>query len=158
MNNKGFMIVELLMAAAIIALLAANIAVPAAFRHVEAAQEKICAETRRVTEHAELNYFMDTGEHSTVLQDLVDAGYLKKLPKCPAKGVYAWKAYPADDPAYHTVLVCSVHGVEGEEIVIAEPAPEAAEPPGPEPEATEPGEDKEDKEDKEKKEDKQKKK
>ncbi|MGB2601745.1 MAG: prepilin-type N-terminal cleavage/methylation domain-containing protein [Candidatus Omnitrophota bacterium] len=118
LGNKGFTLIEIVVVAGVIGLVAANLAVPAYLTHIETARKKVCIENRRVTEHAEQRYFLDIGKYSSSLQDLVDKGYIKVLSECPSGGIYAWSPYLQDDSGYHTVLACSVHGSLVERLTI----------------------------------------
>jgi len=110
MDRKAFTLVEIVVVGAVISLMAAGIAAVTVMKARETALENICAEARRRIQHAEEQYALGEGAHSTGLQDLVDAGYLRAVPACPSGGVYAWENTTPGDPLYQSAIVCSIHG------------------------------------------------
>lgn len=115
MNKKGFTLIEIMVAMAVIGMVTVSMVVPAFLNHVETAKKNICIENRKVVEHAEDRYLFDFGKHSTSLQDLVDEGYIKKDAGCPSGGIYAWFPSAETDSAYQANLGCSVHWSSVEE-------------------------------------------
>jgi prepilin-type N-terminal cleavage/methylation domain-containing protein len=112
MSKKGFTLVEIMIVLGILALLSAAIAFPAVKKNMDNARKTICVEDRRVVEHGEQRFFLDNQRHSADLEELVVEGYVKKIPKCPSNGVYAWTYIDISDPAAQSALGCSVHFVE----------------------------------------------
>lgn len=139
-NAKGFTFLEVIIVLSILSLLSASIALPAVIRNIENAKAKVCAENRRVIEHAEQRFLLENYRHSKNMQELVDEGYLRKMPECPSGGVYAWTSIAAEDPDLQSEVGCSVHSVAGS-IPVAEPPvvePPVVEPPVVEPPVVEP--------------------
>ena len=129
MNRRAFTLVEIVVVGAIIGMLAASLAAISFMKARETAEEKICEESRRLVEHAEERYTLSEGAHSTGLQDLVDEGYLRSIPACPSKGVYAWENVTSGDPLEQAKMACSVHGVSADvdDEVVPEPKKEKKE-------------------------------
>ncbi len=109
-NKHGLTLVEIMLVVMIIAMLGAT-AVGWHLRARERSQSVLCAQIRQQVESAEERYVLGEGAHSSTLQDLVTAGYLKRLEGCPAGGDYAWVDYDEDSALYHSTVACSVHGV-----------------------------------------------
>ena len=120
-NENAFVLIEVLVVIAIIAVLAAGIVTINILRSRQAAEEALCVYTRGLIEKAELQYTANKGEHSSNPQDLIDEGYLTSYPKCPADGIYAWQPYEATDAKYQTILGCSVHGGQNGDGVVWNP-------------------------------------
>lgn len=110
MNKKAFILIEVMLVAAIGGLLTTTV-VPKFFNAHKKAQENVCLTNRRLIERTEDLYFSQEGKHSVSVQELVNAGYLDGLPRCPCGGVYLWVPYPEDNPQYN-VLVCSMHEID----------------------------------------------
>ncbi|MGP8259689.1 MAG: type II secretion system protein [Acidobacteriaceae bacterium] len=79
---SGFTLLELMIVMAIIATLAA-MAIPAFTRNVVAAKEAVLREDLQVMRTAIGSYTVDKQKAPQSLQDLVDGGYLKAIPKDP---------------------------------------------------------------------------
>ena len=138
-NTKGFTMIEIIIALSVLALLSASIALPAVIKNLENAKAKICSENRRVIEHAEQRFLLEAYRHSKNMQELVDEGYLRKVPECPSGGVYAWTSAIAEDTDLQSVVGCSVHSAGVSSPVVEPPA---VEPPAEEPEEDEKDKDK----------------
>jgi len=108
-NNRGFTLIEIMFVVGIIGLLA-PLAMLSFTVARERSQETACLENRRVIEGVEQQFQMSGGRHSATLYELIDAGYVKWDGLCPANGIYAWVPYPEDNPRYHSLLGCSIHG------------------------------------------------
>lgn len=108
-THKAFTFIEIMIVTVILALLASGIVFMNILRARQTADASLCLRNRSQIDQAEARYFTDKGNHSENLQNLVDAGYLASLPKCPAAGVYAW--VPADEGTvdYQARIGCSVH-------------------------------------------------
>ena len=132
--------IEIIIALSVLALLSASIALPAVIKNLENAKAKICSENRRVIEHAEQRFLLEAYRHSKNMQELVDEGYLRKVPECPSGGVYAWTSAIAEDADLQSVVGCSVHSAGVSSPVVEPPVvePPAVEPPVVEPPAVEP--------------------
>jgi general secretion pathway protein G len=84
-STSGFTLLELMIVMAIIATLAA-MAIPAFTRNVVAAKEAVLREDLQVMRTAIGSYTVDKQKAPQSLQDLVDGGYLKAIPKDPITG------------------------------------------------------------------------
>lgn len=102
-RKEGFTGIELMIVFAIVGLLAAMLVRYQHVRSIEKARATTCQYNRALIDRAEQSYALEKGRPSQNFADLVDAGYLKAVPVCPSKGVYAW-ASPAQE-----AIVCSVH-------------------------------------------------
>ena len=78
----GFTLIELMVVLAIVALLL-TIAMPRYFQSVDAARESALVQTLKASRDAIDNFYRDKGRYPDSLQELVDAKYLRALPKDP---------------------------------------------------------------------------
>jgi general secretion pathway protein G len=81
-GQQGFTLMELMIVMIIIGVLAA-IAVPAYIQSVRHAREAVLKEDLHTLRAAIDSYTVDQGKAPQALTDLVDAGYLKSMPKDP---------------------------------------------------------------------------
>ena len=81
-RRAGFTLIELLVVLAIVALLL-TIAMPRYFQSVDAARESALVQTLKASRDAIDNFYRDRGRYPETLQELVDAKYLRALPKDP---------------------------------------------------------------------------
>jgi general secretion pathway protein G len=81
-GQQGFTLMELMIVMIIIGVLAA-IAVPAYVQSVRHAREAVLKEDLHTMRAAIDSYTVDKGKAPQELSDLVDAGYLKAMPKDP---------------------------------------------------------------------------
>jgi general secretion pathway protein G len=81
-GQQGFTLIELMIVMIIIGVLAA-IAVPAYVQSVRHAREAVLKEDLHTLRSAIDSYTVDKGKAPQALSDLVDAGYLKSMPKDP---------------------------------------------------------------------------
>jgi len=82
---RGFTLIELMIVISIILILIA-IAVPAYQQSVIRAKEAVLSQDLKTMRDQIDNYTMDKEKAPQSLQDLVDAGYLRKIPKDPFTG------------------------------------------------------------------------
>jgi len=81
-GQQGFTLIELMIVMIIIGVLAA-IAVPAYVQSVRHAREAVLKEDLHTLRAAIDSYTVDKGKAPQALADLVEAGYLKAMPKDP---------------------------------------------------------------------------
>ncbi len=110
-NRRGFTFIEIMVVVSLVAFIAA-ISIVNLLASRRAAEYSVCLENRRVIENAEASYYAHTKTHSKSLQELLDSGYLNKMPACPSGGIFAWEPYEVTSPYYQSSLGCSFHAVE----------------------------------------------
>jgi general secretion pathway protein G len=81
-TEAGFTLLELMIVMVIIGVLAA-IAVPSFIQHVRSANEAVLREDLHTLRNAIDSYTVDKQKAPQTLDDLVQAGYLKSIPKDP---------------------------------------------------------------------------
>lgn len=81
-GERGFTLIELVIVMAVIGLLAA-IAIPSFVRSMQKAKEAVLLEDLHVMRNAIDSYTIDKEKAPQSLEDLVQAGYLKSIPKDP---------------------------------------------------------------------------
>lgn len=93
---SGFTLIELMVVISIILILVA-IAVPMYQQSVVRAKEAVLRQDLKTMRDQIDNYTMDKEKAPQSLQDLVDAGYLRKIPKDPFTGSdETWQAENSD--------------------------------------------------------------
>lgn len=107
MKNRGFTLVELMIAIAVIAILAA-ISIPNFMSYRDVAHANSCSENMRLIQDACRGVLLRRSVIETDLTKLCDTThgppYLKGIPKCPIQGSYTI-TYDADRGEFH--VTCS---------------------------------------------------
>ncbi|MGI6078971.1 MAG: competence type IV pilus major pilin ComGC [Fastidiosipilaceae bacterium] len=90
-NNKGFTLVELMIVVLIIGILVA-IAIPVYNTAQENAKKTACQANLRTLDGAAAQYEAEEGVWPNNVNNLVNKGYIKKEPTCPANksAKYVW--------------------------------------------------------------------
>ncbi|MDP9749651.1 MULTISPECIES: prepilin-type N-terminal cleavage/methylation domain-containing protein [Thermoanaerobacter] len=83
-DERGFTLIELIVVIAILGILAA-IAVPRVTTSLKTAKENADIANAQIIGQAAERYYIETGNTTDNIKDLVDAGYLNKVPQ-PADG------------------------------------------------------------------------
>ena len=118
-SNKGFTFVEIIVVLALVVLTAA-IAIVNLLASRRTVEYNLCINNLAVIEHAEGAYYHHARIHSESIYDLVDKGYLSKVPICASGGGYAWVPYDSDDPSYQTEVGCSFHMNGGTKLTLSQ--------------------------------------
>jgi general secretion pathway protein G len=96
-REQGFTLIELLVVLAIIATLL-TLAAPRYFQHVERAKEAVLRENLAITRQAIDQYHADKGTWPESLEALVEARYLRAVPRDPLlDSSEAWNLLPPND-------------------------------------------------------------
>jgi general secretion pathway protein G len=97
-GERGFTLIELMIVMTIIGILTA-MAVPAYLRSVNKAKEAVLKEDLQVMRHAIDSYTIDKEKAPQSLDDVVQGGYLKMIPKDPITSrTDTWIVGQSDDP------------------------------------------------------------
>ena len=111
-NNRGFTLIEIIIAVAILAILI-GIAVPMILGHVNKTKATVCSTNRKALEDAYvLQRAMGLDTSMNELLANADGKYFEQTPACPSGGVYSWDE-PKDKDTVPKVH-CSVHDDEQE--------------------------------------------
>lgn len=81
-RRLGFTLIELLVVLAIIALLL-SLSLPKYFQSIDAAKEKVLAETLQTSRETINHFYSDTGRYPESLMELVEKKYLRATPIDP---------------------------------------------------------------------------
>ena len=94
-ERLGFTLIELLVVLAIIALLL-SLSLPKYFQSIDAAKEKVLAETLQTSRDTINHFYSDTGRYPESLMELVERKYLRAIPIDPVTEV-AFTIIPPPD-------------------------------------------------------------
>lgn len=95
---RGFTLIELMVALAIIATLL-SLVVPRYFSSVSKAEEAVLKENLLLLRDAVDKHFSDTGRYPIALEELVSKKYLRSVPVDPiTQSSATWVIVPPDDP------------------------------------------------------------
>lgn len=110
--RRGFTLIELLVVMAIIATLL-TVAVPRYFKSLERSKETVLRQDLTAMREAIDRHKADVGTYPESLVELVEKGYLRRLPEDPfTKSSATWTVTTTDDP--ETTGIGDVHsGAEG---------------------------------------------
>jgi len=100
---RGFTMIELLVALAIVGLITA-IAAPRYFGNLDRAKEDVLKEDLYILRDAIGKFYADRNRYPDNLQELVKEKYLRKLPADPfTQSANSWVVVPSEDPAMGVV-------------------------------------------------------
>lgn len=106
-KHRGFTMVELLVALAILGLLV-SVAAPRYFGNLDRAREEVLKEDLYVLRDAIGKFYADRNRYPETLSELVTERYLRKLPVDPfTQSANSWVVVPAEDPSMG--VVADVH-------------------------------------------------
>ncbi|MFN7971626.1 MAG: type II secretion system protein [Acidobacteriota bacterium] len=98
-RSRGFTLLELMVVMTIVGILA-TLALPQFKGSTQKAKESVLKEDLWVFRDVTDQYKADKGEWPTGLQDLVDGGYLRKIPIDPITGSRdTWTLVPYEEPS-----------------------------------------------------------
>ncbi len=114
-RQQGFTLIELLVVLAIIAVLV-TLALPRYFHSVERSKEAVLVSDLASLRDAIDKFDGDKGKYPLTLQDLVDQGYLRRIPVDPiTESATTWTLDPHPDGS--TLGIYDVHsGAEGKDL------------------------------------------
>ena len=96
-NQKGFSLLELLIAMFILIILL-SVAIPTYQSSIQHAREVVLQESLYQMRRSIDQYTSDKGKAPQSLKDLVDAKYLREIPKDPITEETEWQEILGDDP------------------------------------------------------------
>lgn len=129
-RQTGFTIIELVLVITLVGMLA-SIAMPSYINYINKARGAQCSVDRGEAQNAIIQYYHDNPDVEIAsLQQVIDAGYLRKGYNCPLGGEYVLiPAKTAGTP--YPLVACSLHYLP--EIAAIVPTPIPAPTPEPEP-------------------------
>lgn len=112
-KRTGFTLIEVLVVMAIVAMLMSVVA-PRYFAALERSKESILRHDLAVMRDAIDKYYSDKGKYPYVLEELVDARYLRNIPEDPiTESVETWITVPPADPTAEGTVYDIQSGAEG---------------------------------------------
>jgi general secretion pathway protein G len=112
-KRSGFTLVEVLVVMAIVAMLMSVVA-PRYFAALERSKESILRHDLAVMRDAIDKYYSDKGKYPYVLEELVEAHYLRHIPEDPiTESTETWITVPPADPAAEGTVFDIQSGAEG---------------------------------------------
>lgn len=118
-SRKGFTLMEFFVAMAILAILA-SFAVPRYAKVIERAKSAECLVTRANAQRAEEIYMGQNEGRAASTLELVEKGYLDRMPRCVAGGSLVWLSTAP------LKLACSLHDASPVPVAAAVPAGSSA--------------------------------
>lgn len=110
-SGKGFTLIELLIVMTIIGILA-SISIPSYQRSVIKARETVLMEDLYQMRRAIDTYFADKAKYPESLEDLVEARYLREIPRDPFTQVNdTWEVVPPEPDAEGRIAPGGVYDV-----------------------------------------------
>jgi len=102
-KRRGFTMIELLVALAIVGLITA-IAAPRYFSNLDRAKEDVLKEDLYVLRDAIAKFYADRNRYPDTLHELVEEKYLRKLPADPfTQSPNSWVVVPTEDSSMGVV-------------------------------------------------------
>jgi general secretion pathway protein G len=112
-SDRGFTLIELIVALAIIALLL-SVVTPRYFGSISRAEEAVLRQDLYLMRDALDKFFADRGRYPGTLQELVDERYLRAIPEDPiTRSNTTWVTVPPSDPQLGEVFDVK-SGAEGQ--------------------------------------------
>ena len=96
-NNKGFSLLELVIAMFIIIILI-SVALPTYFKSVQQARETVLKDTLFQMRKVIQQYTADKGKMPKSVKEMVEAGYFEKMPYDPISEKEEWNEEMGEDP------------------------------------------------------------
>lgn len=104
MRQRGFSMIELMVAMAILATIL-SLAVPRYFNNLDTAREAVLRQDLYILRDAIDKFYSDTGKYPEVLNDLVKRRYMRALPVDPyTRSSLTWVVEPPADASMGAVF------------------------------------------------------